>query len=248
MVAAESTMCSVFAQEQKKKNDGIVDTVANYTVMPVLDGARDLYEFCAGDQSPLIEPTDKDVKTIVLGFENTLLHASWTRNGAWSFRKRPHVQHFLQKLQSAGFEVIIFCDGNKFDWKECVAEFDPMRVASQYFYRDEQNFYAGKHIKDIRRLNRDLKNIIVIDAGYEESASQNPENALKIRPFEDDLDDHELYKLAILLDKINEFKIYDVRPIIRAYNENPNVNPFHKYENMKKQAERLLEEIDATEA
>ena len=54
-------------------------------------------------------------------------------------------------------------------------------------FREHTTFKNGKFIKDLSKLNRDLNRVILID-DEEESFLYQPENAIKIKPFNDPTD------------------------------------------------------------
>lgn len=219
---------------------------AQEVLKPILDPFRGFYEYFAGDQSPLVPPQPADqygrtTRVLVLGFENTLVYPFWTRDDGWCCRKRPHVQAFLERTARAGYEIVLFSSALQMDMEANVNDLDA-GFAKHRLYREHTNFKNGSHIKDISRLQRPLKDIIVIDADFDETGSLNPENCINISRFKDSISDTELARLTVLLEKIQEYNVYDVRDVIKKYNTNPTQNIFVREEALKRQAQRLLEE------
>jgi import inner membrane translocase subunit TIM50 len=67
-------------------------------------------------------------------------------------------------------------------------------------YRDATYYRNGVHVKDLRRLNRNIKKMIVLDDDEAESAL-NPENLIKVKPYTDATDrtDNTLARIAPFL-------------------------------------------------
>jgi len=93
-------------------------------------------------------------------------------------------------------------------------------------YRDSTNYRNGNFVKDLSRLDRDMKRVLVID--HNRSSLSHPENGVIISPFTDQLDDRELCKLWTLLYGIVRYNVYDVREKIKLYNEDPDGQHFKK--------------------
>lgn len=60
-------------------------------------------------------------------------------------------------------------------------------------------FSKGHYIKDLKYLNRDLRNVIVIDKNFK-TVTKHKENVITVSEYKGDESDKELYALALLLE------------------------------------------------
>ncbi|KZV57535.1 CTD small phosphatase-like protein [Dorcoceras hygrometricum] len=127
--------------------------------------------------------------------------------------KRPFVDEFLNFL-SQKFEVVVFTAGiekyaslvlDRLDWRSRI---------SHRLYRDSCKEFDGKLVKDLSEIGRDLSRLVIVDDNPNSYVFQ-PDNAIPIKPFIDDLGDSELIKL------INFFKgcdsVEDMRNAVKLY-------------------------------
>ena len=68
-------------------------------------------------------------------------------------------------------------------------------------YKDSTRFYRGKHVKDLSKLNRDLRKVVIVDDDPDAFQFQ-PENGIRIKPFLDPKDKNDRS-----LDKLRKFLI-----------------------------------------
>jgi len=86
-------------------------------------------------------------------------------------------------------------------------------------YKDSTRFYQGKHIKDLSKLNRDLRKVVIIDDDPDAFRFQ-PQNGIRIKPFKDPKDkaDSSLDKLrAFLLALVMEGVADDIPGVLRQF-------------------------------
>lgn len=79
-------------------------------------------------------------------------------------------------------------------------------------FRDHCTFYNNTFIKDLSKVGRDLKDIIIVD-NSPVAYMFHPENAIPIPSWYDDPRDKELNKLVPILEKLSA--VDDVRNYIR---------------------------------
>lgn len=231
-------------------DDGIFATITapiRSLLKPFSDAYADLNEALCGDQSILLPPLVPDpygrpVRTVCVNFEKTLVYPTWTREYGWVIRKRPYVSQFLERVARAGYEVVLFTDSNQFDIEGNVMELDAMGAIKHKLYKDATNFKSGCYVKDLSRLGRDLKSVVIIDHNYLDGAKLQLENAFKVSEWKEDLKDKELYKLMIILEKAQKHNVHDMRDVVRRYNENPDQNIFAAEEARARQIEQQLAE------
>lgn len=156
---------------------------------------------------PLLSP---DKKTVFVDLDETLVHSTASipperydfvvrpvidgEKAEFYVLKRPFVDEFLRIL-SEKFEVVIFTAGieeyaslvlDKLDWR---------KVISHRLYRNSCKEVDGRFVKDLSDVGRELKKVVIVDDNPNSYQFQ-PDNAIPIKPFTDDLKDEELKKLV----------------------------------------------------
>jgi carboxy-terminal domain RNA polymerase II polypeptide A small phosphatase len=173
------------------------------------------------------KPKDLGKKTLVLDLDETLVHSSFQTSGAYDLLlpveiedqtwhvyvlKRPGVETFLKKMAEI-YEIVIYTASlSKYadpllDW------LDPDGLWSHRLFREHWTFYNGIFVKDLSRLDRSLKDTIIID-NSPVSYLMHPECALPITSWYDDIEDTELYMLTPILQGMS--KLNDIRTIIKS--------------------------------
>ena len=184
---------------------------------------------------PVKFPQFKDKKTLVLDLDETLVHSSF-----FPFEKndvilnvsldgvfyniyvliRPWVENFIQEM-SKYFEIIIFTASIAAYASPLLDILDKGKNIQYRLYREHCNFVNGVFIKDLKRLNRSLKDVIIIDNSPLAYAF-DVDNGLPILSWFDNRDDKEL----LLLEPILKFlgKVDDVRKYIKKFLRNNCIN------------------------
>ncbi|GLJ15266.1 hypothetical protein SUGI_0249780 [Cryptomeria japonica] len=156
-------------------------------------------------------PQSQTAKTIVLDLDNTLINATFSATPShYDFtvlveelqeqpalcyvQKRPAVDNLLLQLAKTNFEIIIFTSAAKEYADDVLNKLDVHNSIKHRLYRDSCSRNRGIVYKDLSKLGRDLKNVILVDDNPQNYKMQ-PENALPIRPFYGDLSDRELWKV-----------------------------------------------------
>ena len=175
--------------------------------------------------SMLLEPrgaADQRV-TLVLDLDETLVRSSFDTNfdadfeapfnlnGSWCtarVRKRPFVDEFLTRVADK-FEVVIMTAGVRPYASLVLDLLDTGRVLGPRFYRESCTKTAnGLLVKDLSRMNRDLKRTIIVD-NSPNAYLWHPEHAIDVVDFVGDPEDDELKTIADFLDVIHD--VDDVR-------------------------------------
>ncbi|KAL3820223.1 hypothetical protein ACJIZ3_006128 [Penstemon smallii] len=155
---------------------------------------------------PLLSP---EKKTIFLDLDETLVHSTANlppekydfivrpvingEKAEFYVLKRPYVDQFLDFL-SQKFEIVIFTAGIEAYASLVVDKLDWRKLISHRLYRDSCNEVEGKFVKDLSRVGRELKSVVIVDDNPN-SYSFQIDNAIPIKPFIDDVGDEELKKL-----------------------------------------------------
>ncbi|XP_050149868.1 uncharacterized protein LOC126624800 [Malus sylvestris] len=108
--------------------------------------------------------------------------------------KRPGVDELLEKL-GAMYEVVVFTAGLREYASLVLDRLDRKRSISHRLYRDSCKEVDGKFVKDLSGLGRDLSRVVIVDDNPNSYIFQ-PENAVPVRPFVDDMADRELGTLV----------------------------------------------------
>ena len=165
-------------------------------------------------------------KTLVLDLDETLVHSSMTPfpkknniilrlniNGKEHIIyviKRPYVDEFLTEM-SLYYEIIVFTASLSVYAEQIISIIDKNKIIKSILNRDSCTFSKGLFLKDLKILNKDLKNVIIVD-NNPVSYAFNKENGIPILTWIDNPNDSELMKLIPLLKYLS--KVNDVRHII----------------------------------
>ena len=175
---------------------------------------------------PMMPPETPQPMTVVIDLEDTLVKSTWDRRYGWRHAKRPGADEFLLTLARNGLEVVIF-SSNIFGIADPVVSLlDTKGCVMHRLYRDACWFKEGKYIKDLSKLNRDERRIIIIDDDPD-AYSMQPDNAIPIRKFVDPTDksDTELREHLPFIDALviedarakQQGRVADVRATLRTY-------------------------------
>ncbi|CAI0475672.1 unnamed protein product [Linum tenue] len=127
--------------------------------------------------------------------------------------KRPGLDEFLEALAKK-FELVVFTAGLEEYASMVLDNVDRKKLISHRLYRDSCNQVNGMYVKDLSRTGRDLTNAVIVDDNPNAYLLQ-PENAIPVRPFVDDLWDAELAKLGKFFDGCDGFG--DIRDAVKMY-------------------------------
>ena len=101
---------------------------------------------------------------VFLELTGLLVHSNWTHKHGWRFQKRPGLDIFLSQIGYPNFEVVIWTVENGMTFFPIINGMDPQGQYIMYrLFRDATHYINGHHCKDLSRLNRDLKKVIVVD-------------------------------------------------------------------------------------
>ncbi|GLJ15195.1 hypothetical protein SUGI_0248420 [Cryptomeria japonica] len=149
-------------------------------------------------------------KTIVLAMDKTLLYLTRCRKTSCSWcelvklgstditahlHKRPHVDSLLEALAKLNYEIIDFTSAEKEYVDDILDKVDVNKVIDYRLYRDSCTKVTEGSVKDLSKLGRDLKNVIIADDNPV-SYNLQPENAFPIKQVVDyEYNDTELLEL-----------------------------------------------------
>lgn len=161
---------------------------------------------------PPQHPDDKGLITLVLDLDETLVHSSFMAIPHADFNFvlgldanrlgvyvciRPGAEKFLTTLAGM-YELVLFTASSQFYADNVVDRIDPERKIRYRLYRESCTDFTGCFVKDLSKLGRDLKRIIIVDNSSVAYLLQ-PYNAIGITSWYDDPADHELDEIQELL-------------------------------------------------
>lgn len=101
---------------------------------------------------------------------------------------------------------------------------DDQQCALHVLSRDATRYLNGAHVKDLSGLNRDLRQVVILDDDPEAYQLQ-PENAIPVKPFTDgrDREDHELKDLIPFLKALASERVPDFRTVLGEFRDEDGV-------------------------
>ncbi|WCJ27264.1 Haloacid dehalogenase-like hydrolase (HAD) superfamily protein [Euphorbia peplus] len=181
-----------------------------------------------GDEKlpPMISP---EKRTVFLDLDETLVHSKADPSPQvfdfvvrpvidgevmnFYVLKRPGLQEFLESMAEK-FELVVFTAGLR-EYASLVLDIiDEKGLISHRLYRDSCKAVDGKYIKDLSEMGRDLKRVAIVDDNPNCYMFQ-PENAIPVRAFTDDLGDRELDKLVKFFNGCDCLE--DMRDAVKIY-------------------------------
>ena len=176
-------------------------------------------------------------KTLILDLDETLVHSSTSLYSKSDLTLeidfdgiiykiyiliRPGAQNFIKNL-SKFFEIVIFTASLSKYASPLLDILDKEKNIKYRLYREHCTYLNGIYIKELKRLNRNLKDVIIVD-NSPTAYTFDKENGLPIKSWYEDKNDKELEKISPLLIFLS--KVDDVRDYIGLFIENNQI----KYE------------------
>ncbi|KAJ8984887.1 hypothetical protein NQ317_002727 [Molorchus minor] len=169
--------------------------------------------------------------TLVLEFTDVLAHPDWTYKTGWRFKKRPGLDYMLENLVGL-YEIVVFTAEPGMTIFPVIEALDQKNLISYKLVRDSTHFVKGHHVKNLDKLNRDLKKIIVVDWNSN-SIKFHPDNHLNIKRWCGNDDDTTLIDLTSFLKTIAHTEIDDVRDVLKFYKQYD--DPLLEFRNKQKE-------------
>ena len=193
-----------------------------------------------------LPPKKTNKKTLVLDLDETLVHSQFFEFSIPSditikieiekeiydihVLVRPGVEKFIETMKDY-YEIIIFTASISKYADILMNIIDPNKYCPYRLFREHCSFVNNNYVKDLTRLGRDLKDIVIVD-NSPLSYSFNPNNGLPILSWFDDYNDNELDKITPILIFLSN--VEDVREYIPKLVKNNEISYLD--------AEKLLEE------
>ena len=177
----------------------------------------------------LLPPKLSNKKTLVLDLDETLVHSNFLPFPRPSdviiqieldneihdihVLVRPGVKEFLEKM-SKRYEIVIFTASLSKYADPLLDIIDKKGFCPFRLFREHCTLINTSFVKDLKRLGRDLKDIIIVD-NSPISYALNPDNGIPILSWFDDMNDRELYNITPLLEFLSF--VPDVREYIKKF-------------------------------
>ncbi|KAM5228575.1 carboxy-terminal domain RNA polymerase II polypeptide A small phosphatase 1 isoform 1-T1 [Ctenodactylus gundi] len=125
--------------------------------------------------------------------------------------KRPHVDEFLQRMGEL-FECVLFT-ASLAKYADPVADLlDKWGAFRARLFRESCVFHRGNYVKDLSRLGRDLRRVLILD-NSPASYVFHPDNAVPVASWFDNMSDTELHDLLPFFEQLSH--VDDVYSVLR---------------------------------
>ncbi|XP_047211625.1 carboxy-terminal domain RNA polymerase II polypeptide A small phosphatase 1 [Girardinichthys multiradiatus] len=166
---------------------------------------------------PPVKSKDAGKTCVVIDLDETLVHSSFKPVNNADFiipveidgtvhqvyvLKRPHVDEFLKRMGEL-FECVLFT-ASLAKYADPVSDLLDKWGAFRYrLFRESCVFHRGNYVKDLSRLGRDLKKVIIVD-NSPASYIFHPDNAVPVASWFDDMSDTELLDLIPFFERLSK--------------------------------------------
>ncbi|XP_077011233.1 carboxy-terminal domain RNA polymerase II polypeptide A small phosphatase 1 isoform X2 [Tamandua tetradactyla] len=175
---------------------------------------------------PEAKAQDTDKICVVIDLDETLVHSSFKPVNNADFiipveidgvvhqvyvLKRPHVDEFLQRMGEL-FECVLFT-ASLAKYADPVADLlDKWGAFRARLFRESCVFHRGNYVKDLSRLGRDLRRVLILD-NSPASYVFHPDNAVPVASWFDNMNDTELHDLLPFFEQLS--RVDDVYSVLR---------------------------------
>jgi Dullard-like phosphatase family protein len=171
-------------------------------------------------KAPFLKPIDPKYKyTLVLDLDETLVFYQPHKELA-HIQIRPGAEDFIKEL-SEFYEIIIFSSSLQTYADIVIDGIDTENKISSRLYIQHTMDFGDIKIKDLAKLGRDLKKVIIVD-NYPDNYSLQPKNGINIIDFEGNKNDDILEYLKNDLIKLAKLNPDDVRYYLKEIQINMN--------------------------
>ena len=201
----------VIIKKNKIKNEEKDEKDENKEIMDDI-----IFDYKKNKISPpfITTPTDKKY-TLILDLDETLIHV----NSEGQCLLRPGLFSFLGAVKPL-YELISFTNASKPYSDEIIKKIEARNKYFDYNLYREHSFLRGKEfIKDISRIGRDIRKMIIVD-NMPNNYRLNIENGINISPFlGDSKGDTVLFELKKLLIMFHKIGNDDLRETIKEFQD-----------------------------
>ena len=169
-------------------------------------------------EAPFIKTQSPKKYTIVLDLDETLFHLEVKdiNSNKCLLHLRPGLFAFLSEIKPF-CELITFTSASKVYAQPIIDEIESKCKYFDYnFFREHSIIYGNDFTKDISRIGRDMKKMIIVD-NFEENFKLNKKNGIKIVPYYGDENDTVLFELKKLITIFYKQKYEDLTLALNDY-------------------------------
>ena len=201
------------------KNIGMNNTMNNKFISNN-NNNNNLIEFRKNKISiPFLKTPSTKKYTLVLDLTDTLINVQYLDNNQTLIPNlRPGLFSFLNAIKPI-YELVSFTTETKEYSDMILNEIEKNKKYFDYNLNTEHlTLYGNKFVKDITKLGRDIKKVIIVDDDPD-NFRLNPENGIQISPYLGDStkDDTTLFELKRLLILFQRTGVDDIRKAIKSY-------------------------------
>ena len=194
----------------------------NYNFINTIKTDVELFEYKKNRfRPPYITTPSQKKYTLVLDLNNTLINYNNNNkdeNTTSTYTLRPGLLSFLNTLKPI-YELISFTNESKEISDKYLQEIEMNKKYFDFNLYKEHNILIGRNlVKDISKIGRDMKRIIIVDKLYE-NIKATPQNGILIKPYfgEKYKNDTILFELKKLLILFHKMGYEDIRVAIKNY-------------------------------
>ena len=176
-------------------------------------------------KSPFITTPCNKKYTLILDLDETLVNVKINENikdindiSRYTFNLRPGLFSFLNGVKPF-YELISFTNASKEYSDVIINQIEKVKKYFDFnFYREHSTLNGNEFVKDISKIGRDIKKMIIVD-NVENNFRLNKENGILIAPYKGDetKNDTKLFFLKNILLKINSKDYKDLRIALKDY-------------------------------
>ena len=176
-------------------------------------------------KSPFLTTPCNKKYTLVLDLDETLVNVKINENikdindiSRYNFNLRPGLFSFLNGVKPY-YELISFTNASKEYSDVIINQIEKIKKYFDYhFYREHSILIGNEFVKDISKIGRDMKKIIIVD-NVEDNFRLNKENGILIAPYkgEESKSDMKLFSLKKILLNFNKDNYKDLRKALKDY-------------------------------
>ena len=168
---------------------------------------------------PFLKPKNTKKYTLVVDLGGTLINIKINNNGQAFCHMRPGIISFLLGIKPY-YEIIAYTKLSK-EYSELIIQHieNNRKIFDYNLYREHCVLIGNRFVKDISRIGRDMKKIIMVD-DVPENLERYHENGILILPYngvEDNEEDRVLFELKKLLILFYKIGYEDLRNAIKSY-------------------------------
>ena len=199
------------SSKEKNKNNNI--TKKNINILTETNTDKKIIPPFLGKKNP------KYKYTLVLDLDETIIHYIQYNKSEY-IQVRPYLDDFIKEL-SQFYELVIFTASYQHYADLVINGIDLEKKIKYRLYRQHTTKIGNTFIKDLAKLGRDLKKVIIID-NCSDNYSLQPKNGINVIDFVGNEDDDILFHLKKDFINLHKKNPDDVRPYLKQIQINMN--------------------------